>query len=226
MNGIKNHYDQLYETSLEKINKDGCQTDDLIFSENDKRYGITVLIRPSEEVKYKVQKFLKELSSIDDLQYYYKNSDIHITVMSVISCYSGFHLSDINLEDYISLIKQCLPKHPFKISFKGITLSPSCVLIQGFFADETLNNFRDDLRLAFKNSNLEQSLDKRYAIQTAHSTVVRFQYPLKNKSAYLHHLQLYRNFNFGSFTINEVELVFNDWYQKASKVKKLHTFYL
>lgn len=85
--------------------------------------------------------------------------------MSIISCYDGFNLDTINLSKYISLIKKSLlnTSH-IKIEFKGITASPSCLMIQGFMNDEGLNDMRNELRINFKNSDLQQSIDKRYAI--------------------------------------------------------------
>src|SRR5690606_2914063 len=99
----------------------------------------------------------------------------------VISCYEGFQLQQINPLDYIDLVRDCLRDIPcFDIQFMGITASPSCIMIKGFPLDGTLDMIRDRLREAFKNSPLEQSLDKRYALQTAHSTVIRFKVPVKH----------------------------------------------
>jgi len=98
-------------------------------------------------------------------------------------------------------------------------------LLQGFSTD-TLNEIRDDLRTAFKNTDLQQSIDKRYAIQTAHSTVIRFRQALQNKDQLLELLEKYRDFDFGTFEVNRLELVYNDWYQREKFVKKLHEFHL
>lgn len=89
-----------------------------------------------------------------------------------------------------------------------------------------MNEIRDDLRTAFKNSDLQQSIDKRYAIQTAHATVIRFRSELIHINALLNLIKKYRDFDFGTFEVKEVELVYNDWYQRERFVKKLHQFYL
>jgi 2'-5' RNA ligase len=223
---LAEHYHKLYTESIAKISAGNYETDHLIDSDTDQRFGITLVIRPDTETKGKIQQFLTEAKAIEPDQYYYQNADIHITLMSIISCYEGFDLKDINVEDYIQLIQRVLARHKcFKIQFKGLTASASCILIQGFLTG-TLNEIRDDLRAGFKNSDLQQRIDKRYAIQTAHATVIRFRSELIHVGALLSLIEKYRDFDFGTFEVKQVELVYNDWYQRERFVKKLHQFSL
>lgn len=224
---LPEHYDTLYKNSIEKIRSGQYQLDPLIDAAEDNRYGITLLLRPDSQTKQQIQAFLSELNAIDPAQYYYPNSDIHVTVMSIISCYSGFELGQISVPDYVELIQKSIPAHSqIEICFKGITASPSCVMVQGFLTDDTLNSIRENLRTNFRNSDLEQSIDKRYTIQTAHATVARFREPLRNTSAYLQVLEKYRDHDFGTFTADALELVHNDWYQRERFVQPLHRFSL
>ncbi|WP_316827614.1 2'-5' RNA ligase family protein [Pedobacter miscanthi] len=223
---LANHYNKLYKDSIAKIANGDYEIDPLIDSNTDQRFGITLVIRPDAATNHRIQHFLKEAKAIEPDQYYYQNADIHITLMSIISCYDGFDLKDIHVEDYVKLTQQVLTRHKsFKIQFKGLTASPSCILIQGFLTD-TLNEIRDDLRATFKKSDLQQSIDKRYTIQTAHATVIRFRSELKNKDALINLIEKNRDADFGTFEIKEIELVYNDWYQRERDVKKLHTFSL
>lgn len=227
MMSLEEHYDALYYNSIKKVKSENFLTDNLIDSESDNRYGITLLIRPPDSVKNRIQTFLNNLKQIEPNQYYYRNSDIHITVMSIISCYSGFKLDQINLAEYYNVIVKSLEnKNNFSINFKGITASESGVMIRGFMHNETLNEIRDNLRINFRSSDLEQSIDKRYSIQTAHSTVVRFRSGVKRKQDFLDTMEHYRNYEFGKFNVNTLELVGNDWYQRKEKVIKLKEFIL
>ncbi len=219
------HYTKLYNDAIQKIKSDNYQTDQLIDSSSDKRLGLTLIIRPDNSVCTKIQSFLNELKSIEPNQYYYPDSDIHITVLSIISCYQGFDLARIAIPDYIDRIAMSLPvQKEIEIKFKGITLSPSCIMIQGFMSDNTLNEIRDQLRINFKSSVLEQTIDTRYSIQTAHSTVVRFRTALTQKNEYLKVLEDYRNHCFGTFKTHTLELVCNDWYQRKKNVEELYRF--
>ncbi|SFZ93299.1 2'-5' RNA ligase [Flaviramulus basaltis] len=222
---LEKHYSSLYESSIQKINNDDYQIDKLIHDPNDNRFGITLLIRPSAKVKNEIQEFLNELKIVEPNQYYYENSDIHITVMSIISCYNGFELKHIEIPKYIDIIKKSLITNPnIEIEFKGLTASPSCIMIQGYMNNDSLNLIRNNLRENFKNTNLEESIDKQYAIQTTHSTVVRFSENLKNKSDFLKRIEDFKYYNFGTFKVKNIELVYNDWYQKEKHVKTLFKF--
>ncbi|SDR94119.1 2'-5' RNA ligase [Polaribacter sp. KT25b] len=222
---LKEHYSKLYKESIKNICVGKYRIDNLIDSKGDKRFGITLLVRPSNDVKEKIEKLILELKKTEPNQYYYPNSDIHITVMSIISCYDGFNIENIELSKYIELIKKCLPtKKNIEVNFKGLTASTSCIMVQGFLNNNLLNEIRDNLRFEFKKSELEQSLDKRYSIETAHSTIVRFRNQLNKKESFLKIIEDYVDFDFGTFEITKIELVYNDWYQRKKLVKKLYEF--
>ena len=222
---LQQHYNQLYKHSMAEIASDNYEIDAFLNTDHDDRFGLSLIIRPSLEIKHEIQRFLRELQSVEPHQYYYPNSDIHITVISVISCYSGLKLSQIKAPEYIKHIKKCLnPQQPLTLSFKGVTASPSCIMIQGFMNDNSLNQMRDELRKGFKTSDLDQSMDERYLIQTAHATVFRFKEQLEHKKAFLEVVEKYRDYEFGTFEVDNIELVYNDWYHRDHSVRKLHEF--
>lgn len=224
---LQEHYNQLYTKSSKAILEGNYKVDDQINDVSDSRFGITLLIRPNDEIKAKIQLFLNELKEIDSKQYYYPDSDIHITVMSIISCYKGFTLDKIRTEKYIQIIeKSLIDVDKIKIEFRGITASPSAIMIQGFPTDESLNNLRDKLRENFKKSTLEESIDSRYAIATAHSTVLRFQEKVENPEKLMAVVEKFRDYDFGEFTVDKLELVYNDWYQRKKNTINLSDLYL
>ncbi|MFT3740028.1 MAG: mutarotase [Breznakibacter sp.] len=224
---LRTHYDALYQNAVQKIESNGYSLDDLIDSPDDQRRGITLLIRPKEKVRLRIRQFLNELRLIEPKQYYQPDPDIHVTVLSIISCHPGFELQNICVSDYIDLIGQTIKAaSPFKIRFNGVTASPSCIMVQGFPTGNTLNDVRDRLRDCFNQSGLQQSIDSRYSIQTAHMTVVRFREPLVRINEFLKVVERYRNFDFGTLSIDSIELVYNDWYQRNELVKELHRFKL
>lgn len=222
---LTQHYNHLYNESVETIAADRYQIDPLIDSATDKRFGITLIIRPDVATKNKIQGFLDELRAIDPEQYYYPDSDIHITVLSIISCYDRFDLATISVPDYVAIIeKSLLGIKDITINFQGITASSSAIMLQGFTDSDSLNDLRNNLRSHFTNSALEQSIDKRYSIQTAHVTVARFRKKISNTEKLIDTLEKYRNFDFGIFKVEKYNLVYNDWYQREKFVKELHEF--
>lgn len=224
---LTEHYNQLYKKSSKAILTEQYKLDPQINNPSDSRFGLTLLIRPSETIQANIQLFLEEIKAIEPNQYYYPDSDIHITVMGIISCYEGFTLDQINIPEYIDLIEQSLVElDQIEIEFRGLTASPSAIMIQGFPTDESLNIFRNKLRESFKNSTLEQSIDSRYTIAAAHSTVMRFQEKLENTKQLIQVAEKFRDYNFGKFQVKKLELVYNDWYQRERNTIHLADFNL
>lgn len=224
---LESHYSMLWEASLSKFRQGEFEYDTMIDDPTDNRMGLTLLLRPDAATMDKIRNFLRSLEALEPHQYYYPDTDIHVTVLSIISCYEGFQLSQINAGDYIALIQEALTGlNSFEIMMRGITASKACILLQGFPQDTQLDRLRNVIRKKFSQSNLHQSLDERYLLKTAHSTVVRFKTPLQNEALFISKLAEYRNHSMGTFKVDALELVYGDWYQKKSRGKHLHTFEL
>jgi 2'-5' RNA ligase len=222
MSDLKNLYSTMWIDSIDKFKNNNCEIDTLINDQSDMRRGITVLSYLDKPVGEKISNFLDELKAIEPEQYYYPISELHLTILSVISCITGFKLSSINVEAYSSVFQETIRGiDGFKINFKGITVSPSCILIQGFPDSKQLNHLRDSLRESFKASKLESTIDSRYKLSTAHITAVRCLAQFKNNNKLMTVLSKYRNYDFGTLEINSLDLVFNNWYQNSSITKNL-----
>ena len=224
---LARHYQDIHDNGLKLVKNENYFLDEDIFNPKDLRRGITLIARPDAETSFRIQTFLHELSKFEPHQYFYPKQDFHITIMSIISCYSGFRLDKINLEDYISVIEKSTSKfNNFSIHFKGISLNPSGILVNGYPQDDSLNELRNSLRKNFKQTELEQSLDKRYTIKTAHSTILRFQNSLKKADKFIEFIEKHKETDFGTFEVKNVELVFNGWYLKAENSSLLKKFSL
>jgi 2'-5' RNA ligase len=224
---LKKHYNDLWQYAIQGFRSGAFELDPYLNSAADDRFGLTLLFRPGPIVKDKISTFLQELRQLEPEQYYYPASDMHVTVMSVISCHSGFSLESIQAGEYIHVLQECLAGiKQFRIDFAGITASPSCIMVQGFPATAQLHELRNNLRDSFRKTSLQQSMDSRYVLQTAHVTIARFKEPLRNAPAFLDKLQQYRTHDFGSTEVEQVELVYNDWYQRQALVQQLALFRL
>ena len=223
---IKGVYDQLWDESIVRLKKNEPELDSYLAKKgNDDRRGVTLLAKLNTKLTSQINHLLHKLRKIEPNQYFYHPESMHLTILSIISCTPGFHLSDVYLHDYIQIIEQSLQDiKAFSINFKGITTSKSSVLIQGFPKNHALNLLRNRLRENFKNSQLLNSIDKRYILQTAHCTVIRYTEPFKNPLKFVDCLESQRDTSFGIMDISEISLVFNNWYQSPDIVKTLHTF--
>jgi hypothetical protein len=54
--------------------------------------------------------------------------------------------------------------------------------------------------------------------------VVRFRKEIRNKELLIETLGKYRHFDFGKFTVEKYDLVYNDWYQREKFVQRVHQF--
>ncbi len=215
-NELITHYDLMWQEAVQRLRNGQCEQDPLIRSKNDTRRGVTALayLKCSQQLTKEVDNFLTELKHTDPHQYFYPESDLHLTVLSIISCEPGLCLDDLDREAYTKTFRRAVENTgPIKIHFKGVTASPSCVLLQGFPEGDALRHIRDQLREQFNASGLKTSIDVRYKVSTAYATVLRFCSPIRDMTALLKHLSRYRKHDFGILEVDEIELVFNNWYQ-------------
>lgn len=220
-------YQQLWQENIPKIISGEINFDPQINNPTDTRRGVTLLFRPPESVLKNIRAFLSEATIIEPEQYSYPKTDIHLTMLSIISCEPNLKIEDLKIERYKTLLKKELNDFKsFKLKFKGITLASNSIMIQGFEAGEELNKLRNRLRTAFGNTDLYQTINKRYLLQAAHMTVIRFQSPLKNSEAFKEFLKKNQNRQFGTAEVRELELVFNDWYQREKNTSVLERFEL
>lgn len=221
------HYDSLWNKSIKKFESGQFEYDSQAGSEKDNRYGITLLARPSNQVKDKIRCLQETLKKVAPHQYYYPDSDLHITILSIISCYPGFNPDQINPGEYSSIIQSVIDSvPPFRIDFNGLTASPSCILIRGFPEADHLNSLRNGLRKKLLNSGLQHSIDSRYRLKTAHITSIRLTQPLINEQVFIKNLTGLEKMNFGSCLVDSLEFVGNDWYQQEEKIKLFKRFIL
>ena len=220
---LDSFYQSMWQEAKLNFSRGECSIDKMIGNKNDTRRGITLLARPNQIIANRIIDFQNELKKIDSNQYFQPTSDLHMTILSIISCYAGFTLDQISLSDYQSIINQSVSK-TIKVRFEGVTASNSAILIQGYPEDNDLDLLRENLRSAFKTSELQNSIDSRYKINTAHMTVMRFYKPMENHLEFTQTLEKYRDYDFGTIEIKKLNLVFNDWYQRREIVKDLATF--
>ncbi|MFD1466731.1 2'-5' RNA ligase family protein [Hymenobacter caeli] len=221
------HYDAMRTAAIAAIARGEAEIDNLIDSPHDTRYGLTLLARPPARVTSAIEGLLADFRRIEPDQYYYPAADTHLTVMSIISCYDGFQLAMIDPIKYVDLVGTITRNaRPFRVKFAGLTASAGSVIVQGFPWGDGLETLRQDVREAFRSAGLQQSIDQRYSIQTAHATVIRFRKPLLDAARVLAAIEKYRAWPIGTFEVDRVELVANDWYQRTANTVRLATYSL
>lgn len=221
------HYDAMRRAAIDQLRQHGPSVDPLLDSAQDTRRGITLVARPPASIAANIAAVLADFHHSEPDQYYYPVSDLHLTLLSIVSCSPGFALNGIPVADYqrtaSAIARQAAP---FAIRFSGLTASPSGVMVQGVPQGEGLNQLRDETRRLFRQSGLPQSIDHRYVLQTAHATVIRFRRGLGDTTAFIQKIEQYQQVDFGVFTVDAMELVYNDWYQRAANTVLLGKYAL
>ncbi|MEZ9534013.1 hypothetical protein CSB62_22400 [Vibrio splendidus] len=193
--------------------------------ENDTRRGITALAYLNQgncSTVNEIIRFQKEVRELEPEQYYHPSNELHLTVLSVISCLPEFALTEIDVSSYIDVFRSALKNSgKIEISYHGVSASPNCIVIQGFPTSDTLERLRNELRTQLTKAGVRVTFDSRYKLVTAHSSVIRFKTPLNNAQQLLALCQRYRNHDFGRVVLEDFELVFNNWYQNLDVTKSL-----
>ena len=222
---LQQYYDSMREVAFRHLAQGEAQLDSQLHAVQDNRRGLTLRARLPTLLAAKVEEMLTDFRSIEPEQYYYSATELHLTILSGISCSSGFTLQAIDPEAYRQAVRASLEAScVFAVTYAGITASSGAIILQGTPNDEGLAQLREQIRAFFQQSGLRQSMDERYQLQTAHTTVIRFRSPLRNPTRLIETMKVYQHHFFGSFEVEAIELVYNDWYHRTANTRVLETY--
>jgi 2'-5' RNA ligase len=225
---LQERYDRLWLATIDDIRSGNIEIDPVLATGLlDSRRGLTVMARPSPNVRQRVANFLSRLRRLEPEQYYYSPSEFHITVLSLFTATVEYERLLARADEYAAVVNSIFRKvAPIQIEFTGITASRSAIMIQGFCETEALNNVRDALRKELRRRRLAEGVDQRYRLETAHMTVARFRVPLRDSGRLAAMLERGRRIPFGAANITRVNLVKNDWYQSRRTIETLKEYRL
>ena len=113
---------------------------------------------------------------------------------------------------------------PFRLNFVGLTATREGILANGFFRDGSLDEIRRKLTEAAPEMGIGWS-DDPYPRTSAHITVMRFK-DERDVRMLVPPLEALSNVQIGVEPVEDVELVFNDWYMTGEKVRLIERFSL
>ncbi|HEY3761023.1 MAG TPA: 2'-5' RNA ligase family protein [Verrucomicrobiae bacterium] len=221
-------YEALWREAAGAFDGDGPRIDPFLTNRAaDKRRGVTLVARPGPEVRFRVEKFLRQVATIAGDQYFYQPEEFHVTVLSVIPGSEKWRERTKRLPEYIAVLDKTLREYSsFSIEFRGVTASRDAIMIQGFPVGDELSRLRNDLREALSQSGLGADIDRRYKIVAAHLTCVRFSKPMPEWQALKAFLEGHRNTCFGTTRVRSLQLIEGDWYASADSVRILREYLL
>jgi 2'-5' RNA ligase len=221
-------YERLWADALALFATGRVNTDPhLLDRESDDRRGLSLIIRPSPDIIARLTGLIDRLNEIVPGQHVYRPDELHITLLALLSATSGFDLAAVPLAAYYAQLADLFAHvHPFEVHFTGVTASADCMMICGHSEGDALNVLRDRLREQLSQAGLGTSLDCRYRIVTAHVTILRFCAQPANLPALVAFLTSLRDHDLGTFRVDQVELVTNDWYMSHDRVEVLARYAL
>jgi 2'-5' RNA ligase len=221
-------YNQLWSKTSAALESGELRVDPLLRAKaGDPRRGATLVARPNADVRKRVETFLHEAAAICPGQHFYQPAELHVTVLAVIPSTESWREEIHQLPVVRTVLDKVLKNYrSFSLKFRGVTVSPGAVLVQGFPQDDALARLRDELRSALRDRGVGENLDRRYKIVAAHMTVMRFSHPKAYWKRLLDFLQAHRETDFGKTRFQSLQLIWNDWCASADTVRVLREYQL
>jgi 2'-5' RNA ligase len=207
-------YEMLWNKNFPAIQQGKVEVDPFLTNPKiDQRRGLTLIFRPPANLLDSIRAFLSEIRALEPHQYYYDDSNLHFTVLPLFTAIPEYQANYARLPVFESAVQAALQSaSTFTVQITGLTVSRGAVMLCGFTDSTVLNAIRDKLRQILTRKGLSAGLDQRYRLVTAHTTILRFSNRLRDPHAFSDFLQQHRNHEFGSFSVEELQLVKNDWY--------------
>ncbi len=226
-------YDRLWAQAQTRFATGAVNVDPhLLDRSNDRRRGISLLIRLAPEIGASLAALIAEIDAITPGQHWYPAEKLHITILSLISAAPDVTLDAIPVARYDAVFKRVIPAlTPFDIHLTHLGASPDSVFVYGQSAGDALNALREALRGPLQAAGLADRMEQRYQSVTTHSTILRFQtQPAPEQVRALHAwIAAHRErapHNLGTMSVREVEFVYNDWYLSRDVVRVLGRYAL
>jgi 2'-5' RNA ligase len=226
LTAVRGIYRQLWSKTTAALESGGLRVDPLLRGKaGDPRRGATLVARPDAGVRNRVGTFLREAAALCPGQHVYQPAELHMTVLAVIPGSETWRKEIHRLPVCRTVLGEVLKKgRAFSVKFRGVTVSPEAVLIQGFPRDDALARLRDGLRSALRERGVGENLDRRYKIIAAHLTVMRFSNPKADWKRLLDFLRAHRETDFGEARFRSLQLIWSDWCASADSVRVLREY--
>jgi 2'-5' RNA ligase len=222
---LQNHYGAMWDRAFAAIAAGDIECDHRLAAGPDPRRGLTVIARPGPALAARFDALLDRLAAVAPGQYRHPAADMHLTVLSLFTVSDDPSFAMARLDDYRAAVRAAIHGiAAFEIAFRGITLSRGAVMACGFPRDGMLETLRERLRAQLRERGLDGTLDGRYRLVTAHSTLMRFAGPLQDPLRFARELEAWGEEPLGQMRVQEVELVVNDWYMSHQSLRLLETF--
>ncbi|KFI08918.1 2'-5' RNA ligase family protein [Massilia sp. BSC265] len=220
--GLQAHYDAMWTRAHGAIAAGDIDRDERVLAGPDPRRGLTLIARPGPALAARFDALLDRLAAAEPGQYRHPAADMHLTVLSLFTVTENPAAQLAQRDAYRAAVHAAVGGiEAFEIGFEGITLSRGAVMACGYPQGGALETLRGRLRDQLRARGLDASLDQRYRLVTAHSTLLRFATALRHPARFAAMLEELRNAPFGSMRVDALELAINDWYMSSASLQRV-----
>lgn len=221
---LATHYDAMWGQAYGAIARREVDCDTRLATGPDPCRGISLVARPGQALRARIDHVLDRLADAEPEQYRYPAADLHMTILSLLTVSANAAIHPGLVDDYRGAVEAAMDGiDAFEIGFDGIALSRGAVMARGFPRGPSLEALRERLRTQLRERVLDGALDRRYRLVTAHMTLLRFTEPLRDAARYAALLYALRDDRLGTLRIDHAQLVVNDWYMSSQSLVQVAT---
>jgi hypothetical protein len=182
---------------------------------------LTTIVRVPERVGERIERALEPIRARWPDHRHYLPAAMHVTVMNLDPYLAGADGRDgiRELTERVDLL--IAPRPPFRVTLRGLGLSPWTVFAQAYGADEPLRVMRDALRggLHERADAPRRDSPLRRALPLVLSNVVRFTGPVDRTM--IRSVERLRREAFGTFEVVEIQVVRTDGFLSPEETEVL-----
>lgn len=205
---ITSDYQRMWNESKEQLKKGKIDTDP-VPDNSSRRWGVSIVIRPTEPALSKLVNTADEIAKFAGSdQIIYDDSNLHTTIRSIEFQRLEVDENDEKVKEYEEALRVVTEKFgSIKISYKGLTASKGGVMAQGWPLDDTLQEIREAFHEELEKRGLLGGPEEVSIRQTSHASLAVFTQPLADPEGLVNYLQDNRETDFGTCEITQIDLV-------------------
>jgi 2'-5' RNA ligase len=213
-------FDALWNKFAPEVKRTGGQRD-IDFPPGRPGFTVTLVARVSLDLARRVTERMASFKADFPVHYHYPATDLHLTIFNcddVLQLDRGGPLNDESIARLADLIRgQLMASPPFPVQLVGLGVFPTTVFVQAHDPEHGVNALRDRMRsIGFPTTDI--------SCLPPFVNVIRFLEPAS--AALVDLVGSYRNTDFGSFVLEEVELVATDKFLSVPNTRILDRFRL
>ncbi len=201
-------YSRMWAESKDQLRRGDIEPDP-VPDNSSKRWGVSVVIRPTEPV---VTQLLVAANTVrtfaGENQVIYGKENLHTTLCSLEFQRLEVTANDPKVRAYEAVLKSVAARFKaISIQYKGITANRSGVMAQGWPLEDKLQEIREAFHTELEKRGLLGGPEESSIRQTAHASLAVFTKPLENPHGLVDFIAQNRETDFGTCTLDTIELV-------------------